>query len=137
MEAYRNSANEGYAGNRLILAQVFEYMGYGYLLRGDYQNAYAAYEAAAEKYLGTVDSSVEKCKENMARIRQKEGNPDRVIGFYRHGLDIAFKTLFYPPVQALPVTSPQPVTNSSCISSNSKTTEIWSMIGRTLCAMLL
>jgi len=109
-----------YAGNRLILAQVFEYMGYGYLLRGDYQNAYGAYEAAAEKYLGTVDSSMEKCRENMARIKRKEENPDMVIGFYRHGLDIAFISLFYPPVQAPPETSPLPVSNLPSINSNSK-----------------
>jgi hypothetical protein len=32
--------------------------------------------------------TVERCKDNMARIKQKQGNPDTVIGFYRHGLDI-------------------------------------------------
>ena len=74
-------------------------MGYGYLRRGDYQNAYGAYEAAAERYLGTVDAyDVELCKNNMARIEQKQGNPDAVIGFYRPRFDID-KTLFYPSVQ--------------------------------------
>jgi len=38
-------------------------------------------------------------EENMARIKQKEENPDMVIGFYRHNMDID-QTLFYPPVQA-------------------------------------
>ena len=32
----------------VAVAQASEYMGYGYLRRGDYQNAYGAYEAAAE-----------------------------------------------------------------------------------------
>jgi len=40
-----------YAGNRLVTARALEYMGYGCLRRGDYQNAYAAYEAAAKNYL--------------------------------------------------------------------------------------
>jgi len=38
-------------GRRLTVAQALEYMGYGYLRRGDYQNAYGAYEAAAENTL--------------------------------------------------------------------------------------
>ena len=34
-------------------------------------------KAAAERYLGTVDAhSVELCKDNMARIELKQGNPD-------------------------------------------------------------
>jgi len=61
-------------------------MGYGYLRRGDYQNAYGAYEAAAEKYPGTVSvSGEERCKENMARIKRKQANTDAVIGFYTSG----------------------------------------------------
>jgi len=40
-----------YVGNRFTVAQALEYMGYGYLRRGDYQNAYGAYEAAAETSL--------------------------------------------------------------------------------------
>ena len=89
-----------YVGNRFRVAQTLEYMGYGYLRRGDYQNAYGAYEAAAEQYLGTVDADImELCKDNMARIEQKQGNPDAVVGFYRPDLDVD-ETLFYPPVQA-------------------------------------
>jgi tetratricopeptide (TPR) repeat protein len=90
-----------YIGSRLTVARVLEFMGYGYLRRGDYQNAYGAYEAAAEKYLGTVcaNTSGETCKENMARIKQKQENTDRVIGFHRHGLGVD-KTLFYPPAPA-------------------------------------
>jgi tetratricopeptide (TPR) repeat protein len=73
-----------YTGDRLGIARALEYMGYGYLRRGDYQNAYGAYEAAAERYLGTVDADdVELCKDNMARIERKQGNPDTVVGFYR------------------------------------------------------
>jgi len=85
-------------GERFTVARALEYMGYGYLRRGDYQNAYGAYEAAAEKYLGTVEADIaEVCNENMARIKQEQGNTDTVIGFYRHHLDIDSETLFYPP----------------------------------------
>ena len=89
--------NASYIGNRIQVARALDYMGYGYLRRGDYQNAYGAYEAAAEKYLGTVDArAAEQCKDNMARIELKQGNPDDVIGFYRPLLDYQFDTLFYP-----------------------------------------
>ena len=85
-------------GERFTVARALEYMGYGYLRRGDYQNAYGAYEAAAEKYLGTVEADIaEVCNENMARIKQGQGKTDTVIGFYRHHLDIDSETLFYPP----------------------------------------
>ena len=89
-----------YTGDRLNIARALEHMGYGYLRRGDYRNAYGAYEAAAERYLGTVDADVvELCEDNMASIERKQGNPDTVVGFYRPNMDID-KTLFYPPVQA-------------------------------------
>jgi len=85
-------------GNRHDVAKALEYMGYGYLRRGDYQNAYGAYEAAAEKYPGTVSvSGEERCKENMARIKRKQANTDVIIGFYRHGYDVD-QSLFYPPL---------------------------------------
>jgi hypothetical protein len=88
-----------YIGARLTVAHALNYMGYGYLRRGDYQNAYGAYEAAAEKYVGTVDDHAPKrCEENMARIKRKEKNTDTVIGFYRPNFDID-QTLLYPPVQ--------------------------------------
>ena len=88
-----------YIGNRLQVAYALEKMGWGYLRRGDYQNAYGAYEAAAEKYHGTFDSRCEKnCKENMDRIKQKQENPDMVIGFFRHYFDVD-ESLFYPPMQ--------------------------------------
>ena len=99
-----------YTGDRLNIARALQYMGYGYLRRGDYQNAYGAYKAAAEGYLGTVDAHVvELCKDNMARIERKQGNPDTIIGFYRPGLEVD-KTLFYPPVQAS--TSELPISGS-------------------------
>ena len=97
-----------YIGNRLVVAQALEYMGYGYLRRGDYHNAYGAYEAAAEKYMGTIHTNIsgERCKDNMARIKVKEENTDTVIGFHRHSVDFDW-TLFYPLVssQVFPVLS--------------------------------
>jgi tetratricopeptide (TPR) repeat protein len=100
-----------YTGDRLTIPRALEYMGYGYLRRGDYQNAYGAYEAAAERYFGTIsaDTGGGRCKDNMARIERKQGNPDLVIGFYRHGLEVD-ETLFYPPVQAS--TSELPISDS-------------------------
>ena len=63
-------------GNRLASARTLEYMGYGYLQvrRGDYLNAYGAYEAATESYLGTVDEEpcCTKCKNNMAKIKDMQ-----------------------------------------------------------------
>ena len=89
--------NASYIGDRVQVARALEYMGYGYLRRSDYQNAYGAYEAAAEKYLGTVDADVaERCKDNMAGIERMQGNPDAAIGFYRPPMDFE-RTLFYPP----------------------------------------
>jgi tetratricopeptide (TPR) repeat protein len=98
-----------YTGNYFTVARALEYMGYGYLRRGDYQNAYGAYEAAAEKFLGTVDAHVaERCKDNMTRIEGKQENTDVVIGFYRPGIDVD-QTLFYPPIQASASDMPIPV----------------------------
>ena len=96
-----------YIGRRLTVARALEYMGYGYLRTGDYHNAYGAYEAAAEKYIGTVDANTGgvKCKDNMARIKVKVENTDTVIGFHRHGLDFD-RTLFYPPGQSASVSGP-------------------------------
>jgi len=90
-----------YTGDRLAIARALEYMGYAYLRRGDYQNAYGAYETAAEKYPGTVeaDEGGWRCKDNMAGIKQKQGTSDMAVGFQRPGMDID-RTLFYPPVQA-------------------------------------
>jgi len=94
------------ARNRLTIARSLEYMGYGYLRKGDYKNAYGAYEAAAENYLDTLYvNDPKRCSDNMARIKQKEENPDAVVGFYRPAIDIDWHTLFYPPVQAFAVTS--------------------------------
>jgi len=87
-------------GNRLHTARALELMGYGYLRRGDYENAYGAYKAAGEKYRGTVDADAEaNCKDNMARIKRKQRNPDEEIGFYRSRLDVD-RSFFYPPLQS-------------------------------------
>ena len=90
-----------YTGDRFNVARALEYVGYGYLRRGDYQNAYVAYEAAANKHLGTVIAhGAERCQDNMAGIKFKEENTDMVIGFRRPDIDVDWQTLFYPPVQA-------------------------------------
>ena len=85
-------------GNRRGSAILLEYMGYGYLRRGDYLNAYDAYEAAAEKYLGVPEevSNETRCKKNMAQIKRKQRNPGLDVGYERPHLDND-KSLFYPP----------------------------------------
>jgi tetratricopeptide (TPR) repeat protein len=88
-------------GSRRDSATVLEYMGYGYLRRGDYRNAYGAYEAALENYRGTVDEEPDgtMCKNNMAKIKDKEGNPDLNVGFERPRMDNDWESLYYPVVQ--------------------------------------
>ena len=89
-------------GNRNYAAISLEYMGYGYLRRGDYKNTYAsgAYEAAAEEYLGTVDDYiVKRCKNNMAKIKSKQRNPDTVVNFYRPFFWASIDYFFTSPVQ--------------------------------------
>ena len=73
-------------------------MGYGYLRRGDYLNAYEAYEAAAKSYIGTdlEEPSCTRCKDNMARITGVLKNPDLNVGFDRPDNDINWLSLFYP-----------------------------------------
>jgi hypothetical protein len=67
---------------------------------GTYENARGAYETAAEKYPGTIFPDAEtRCKDNMAEVKRKRGNPDAEVGFQRHGMD-SDKSLFYPLVQA-------------------------------------
>ena len=89
-------------GNRRDSALMLEYMGYGYLRRGDYLNAYGAYEAAAESYLGTVDEEpyCTKCKVNMAKIKDMQKNPESNVGFQRPRNDINWQSLFYPGAAA-------------------------------------
>ena len=72
-------------GNRRDSARTLECMGYGYLRKGDYLNAYGAYKAAAESYLGTVDEEPDgsTCKDNMAKIKDMQKNPGLNIGFER------------------------------------------------------
>ena len=93
--------NASYIGSPIQEADALEYISYGYLRKGDYQNAYCAYEVAAEKFLGTIyPSSADRCKENMVRIERKQRNPDEIVGFHRPDLDMD-STLFYPPVQGI------------------------------------
>ena len=89
-----------YLGNQRDVATVLEYMGYGYLRKGDYSNAYSAYEAAVESYRGTVDEELDgntTCKDNMAKIKEKQMNPDLIVGFQRPRTDFdCWESLFYP-----------------------------------------
>ena len=89
-------------GNRRDSASTLEYMGYGYLRKGDYLTAYGAYEAAAESYLGTVDEEPDgtTCKDNMAKIKDMQTNPDLNIGFKRPRHDNDYPSLFYPSASA-------------------------------------
>ena len=89
-------------GNRLDSARTLEYMGYGHLRRGDYLNAYDAYKAAAESYLGTVDEEPcsTKCKSNMAKIKDMQRNPDLNVGFERPREDNNCPSIFYPGAAA-------------------------------------
>ena len=86
-------------GNRLDSATALEYMGYGYLRRGDYLNAFDAYEAAAENYLGTVDEEIDgtTCRDNMIKIKDKQRNPDLNVGYERPRMDKDWSSLFYFP----------------------------------------
>ena len=84
-------------GNQLITGRALELMGYGYLRRGDYENAYGAYEAAAEKYSGTIYGEM-RCRDNMARIRRKQRDPDLDVEFKGHWSD-PDRSLFYSYVQ--------------------------------------
>ena len=92
-------------GNRLDSARTLEYMGYGYLRRGDYLNAYGAYEAAAETYLGAAHAvrSCTRCKENMAKIKDMQKNPELNVGFNRPPDDINWPFLLYPSASVQPV----------------------------------
>ena len=85
-------------GNRRDSAMTLEYMGYGYLRKGDYPNAYQVYEAAADSYLGTVaeEPGCTKCKANMAKIKDMQRNPDSNVGFERPHWDSNWPSLFYP-----------------------------------------
>ena len=84
-------------GNRRDSARALDYMGYGYLRRGDYLNAYGAYKAAAESYLGTVsEGNGTRCKDNMAKIEEMQKNPDLNVGFERSRSDNNWPSLFYP-----------------------------------------
>ena len=81
-------------GNQRNSARTLEYMGYGYLRRGDYLNAYGAYEAAAERYGERQGCTT--CKDNMAKIKDMQKNPDLNVGFERPRRDNNWPSLFYP-----------------------------------------
>ena len=105
MEAWKyieiSLMKNSHLGNRRNSASALEYMGYGYLRRSDYFNAYGAYEAAVEHYLGTDHEGpdVTRCKDNMVRIKDKQGNPDLNVGFERPRRDRDWPSLFYPTVK--------------------------------------
>ena len=88
--------------NRRRSAATLEYMGYGYLRRGDYLNAYGAYEAAALNYIGTINEHPDgtACKDNMAKIKDMQRNPGLNVGFERPNFDNNWPSLFYPGAAA-------------------------------------
>ena len=85
-------------GNRRESGRTLEYMGYGYLRKGDHLNAYEAYEAAAKSYIGTdlEERYCTRCKDNMAKIKDMQKNSDLNVGFERPRNDINWPSLFYP-----------------------------------------
>ncbi|KDR71103.1 hypothetical protein GALMADRAFT_804924 [Galerina marginata CBS 339.88] len=94
LEIYLTKAR--HIGHPNQIADALEFMGYGYLRQGAYQNAYSAYEAAATQYLSTSSLEAEQnCKDNMVKIKQKEADPDSVVGFNRP-TTYKDETLFYP-----------------------------------------
>ena len=98
--------NASYVGERFHVARALEYMGYGYLRRGDYQNAYGAYEASAEKDFGSRFVNLKLCEENMDRIKRKQRNPDTVIGFHRPHGDFDETLLYHPVFPSISTESP-------------------------------
>ncbi|KDR71128.1 hypothetical protein GALMADRAFT_807115 [Galerina marginata CBS 339.88] len=94
LEIYLTKAR--HIGNINQIADALEYIGYGYLRQGDYQNAYSAYEAAARQYSSSSIPLAELvCKDNMARISQKRADHDAVVGFSRPTA-ANNDSLFYP-----------------------------------------
>ena len=88
-------------GDRRESASTLEYMGYGYLRRGDFLNAYDTYKAAAESYRGIDEEpGCTRCKDNMAKIMDKQRNPYLYVGFERPRGDIYRPSLFYPGATA-------------------------------------
>ncbi|PPQ97464.1 hypothetical protein CVT26_002812 [Gymnopilus dilepis] len=86
-----------HVGDQHSVVLALDYLGYGYLRKGDYRNALDAYEAAVGKWAGTNELKSEKyCKENILKVKEKQLTPDAVIGFHRPGLDND-DSLFYPP----------------------------------------
>ena len=109
MEAWKyieiSLMKNSHLGNQLGIATALEYMGYGHLRRGDYLNAYDAYKAAAEYYLCTVSevsggtTGYTRCKDNTAKIKDKQSNPDLNVGFEKPLKDKDWLFFFYPAVQ--------------------------------------
>ncbi|KDR73825.1 hypothetical protein GALMADRAFT_142251 [Galerina marginata CBS 339.88] len=109
LEIYLTKAQQ--IGYPKQIADALEYMGYGYLRQGAYQNAYSAYKAAARQYHSNNSPWAEQiCKDNMARIKQKQADLDLVVGFKRPSAFFKDEALFYPSDQL-------PVTNVSISSS--------------------
>jgi len=93
-----------YFGAVMGVADALADIGYMYLHTDAYPDAYSAYEAAAEKYASLGDKSPDgqkhggRCRENMQRIKLRQGNPEVLIefGFHRPRCDRDRKLLFYP-----------------------------------------
>jgi len=92
-----------YIGSGLGIALALDHIGFVYLHTGAYSDAFSAFEAAADAYAGLGKKSPDgrkygpRCRENMARIKQKQENPHQRIWFYRPRSAREEKELFYPP----------------------------------------
>ena len=109
MNAFEKSLGVSqYIGGGLGIADALESIGYVYLHTVAYWDAYSAFETAVEAYAGLGEKSPDgkvfgsRCRENMARIKLKQENPNQRIGFYRPRCTREWRDLFYPAATSYP-----------------------------------
>ncbi|KIM42785.1 hypothetical protein M413DRAFT_444444 [Hebeloma cylindrosporum] len=73
-----------YTGDQYTAGEALQLMGYGYIRKGDYENAYSAYEAAYKKYSPANDIDLARCCKYMGEIDSLRGlDPAKQIGVHR------------------------------------------------------